>query len=268
MLRRAQGRAMHRNALRLGLAAILLALAGLGIFWLGQGRPAERQNVALMTSLPIYWPAGANMADMAAGNVELPWIRQELEKSYILTPLDTLSPDSEVANAPSPLAGVDRLMVVQPRGFSPADNVALDAWVRAGGQALIAIDPMLTGHYDLSIMDPRHPVVSALVPNVLGHWGLGIRFDENQPLAVRQVDLDGTPLPVLMAGQLVLDDQAQAGAGTQCQLKAENIVAQCRIGKGRVTVLADAAIFEHGHGEGVTEDAIKLLMQQAFHPAP
>lgn len=251
---------MARKIPKLGIAAMLLALLGLAIVWLGHDHPVKRQPMGLMTSLPIYWPEGADMSDIVAGKAAMPWMRQELERRFILQPLDTLSPDSEQADAPSPLAGMRNLLIVQPRGFSPADNVALDEWVRAGGHALIVVDPMLTGHYDVSIMDPRHPVVGALIPNALGHWGITVHFNENQPLALREVELDDTPLPVLMAGQLVLTDEG----ALNCQLKAEDIVALCRIGKGRVTVLADAAVFEHGHGEAVTSDAIKALMELSF----
>jgi len=253
---------MLRKIPKLGIAALLLALLGLVGVWLWPDRAVQRQPLGLMTSLPIYWPEGADMADVISGQTPEPWIRQELEQSFILQPLDTLSPDAEVPAAPSPLAGLNNLLIVQPRGFSPADNVALDEWVRGGGHALIAIDPMLTGHYDVSIMDPRHPVVSALVPNVLAHWGIEVHFDENQPLAVREVDLDGAELPVVMVGRLVLADQGQK----YCELVAENIVADCHIGKGRVIVLADAATFEHGHGEAVTSGAIKALITRAFLP--
>lgn len=244
----------------LAFAALLLGIAAATAVWLWPDRAIERQPLGLMTSLPIYWPEGADMSDIVSGRVEAPWMRQELEQRFTLQPIDTLSPDGELSDAASPLAGMDNLLIVQPRGFSPADNVALDDWVRAGGHALIAVDPMLTGHYDVSIMDPRHPVVSALIPNVFAHWGLEVHFSENQPLSGREVDLDDTPLPVLMAGWFVLADEGQK----QCQLKAEGTVAECSIGQGHVTLLADAAIFEHGHGEAVTSDALKALTDMAF----
>lgn len=247
----------RRLWLGLGVVALLLAVA---TYWLWPNRPVERRPLALMTSLPVYWPETVNISDVVSGRAPLPWVRQELERHFILHPLETLSPDSELADAPSPLAGRHLLLIAQPRGFSPADNVALDEWVRGGGQALIAIDPMLTGHYDVPIFDPRHPVVSALIPNVLAHWGLEVHFNENQPLEMRLVDLDGTPLPVLMAGQLAL-----TGEGRQnCHLKAQDIVADCRIGKGRALVVADAAFLEHGQGEATASDAINALMELAF----
>ena len=64
----------------------------------------------------------------------MPWQRTALEAAYAIEPLDTLasvpgiSPDAPETD---PLAGLQRLAVIQPRGLSPADNVALDDWVRA-----------------------------------------------------------------------------------------------------------------------------------------
>lgn len=251
---------MDRKIPKFGIAALLITALAVGGIWLGQDRPVERRPLGLMTSLPIYWPEGADMSDIVAGEVAVPWMRQELERHFILQPLDTLSPDSEQSGAVSPLQGMERLLIVQPRGFSPQDNVELDQWVRAGGHVLIAIDPMLSGQYGVSIMDPRHPVVSALIPNVLAHWGMEVHFTENQPLNGREVELDGAALPLVMAGQLVLTEQGRA----HCQLKGDEVVAECRIGEGRVVVLADAAIFEHGHGEAVTSDALNTLMHLAF----
>ena len=62
-----------------------------------------------------------------------------IEARYTLQPLDTLSPVPALSpDAPDtdPLAGLERLAVIQPRGLSPADNVALDQWVRGGGRLL------------------------------------------------------------------------------------------------------------------------------------
>src|SRR3546814_8176639 len=89
-----------------------------------------------MTSLPIYWSEGADVALIAAGQGELPWVRGALEARYRLKPVDTLG----AIDGRDPLTGIDRLMVVQPRALSPQDNLALDRWVMDGGHLFLALD--------------------------------------------------------------------------------------------------------------------------------
>lgn len=217
--------------------------------------PGPRDEVGLVTSLPLYWPDGIEFDALTQGEVELPWVRQKLEERYELLPLDTLTTGDEGAVSPQ-LAQLQYLAVIQPRGLSPADNVALDRWVSDGGHLLLALDPMLMGHYAYSVFDPRHPVSSALIPPVVTRWGLAVTFDDTQPLAPRVVDIGGTEIPLVMAGELSLLDD---GTG-ECELRAEAALAVCEIGKGRAVLLADATAFEaHDDGEGSAAALLALL---------
>ncbi len=122
--------------------------------------PDERPRLGLHTGLPLYRPLGLGVEAMVRGNGDVPWQRRAFERSNTLVPLDTLAPAPGLLpeDPPvDPLAGLERLAVIQPRALSPADNVALDDWVKAGGRLLLVLDPMLTGDYDLPIGDPRHP---------------------------------------------------------------------------------------------------------------
>lgn len=240
------------------LAATLLALLATGCDD-APDAPASaetarsREKLGLMTSLPLYWPLGAGVEEIAAGGAPVPWQRRALEQAYEIEPLDSLAPIPGLtpdAAATDPLAGLTRLAVIQPRGLSPADNVALDAWVRGGGRLLLVLDPALTGEYDLPLGDPRRPADSALIPPVVARWGLAVRFDEAQPDEMVEASLAGTALPLVLAGEVVIEDPAAGG----CTAEADGAAARCRIGKGQVTVIADAAVFEHpglGGGEGV-----------------
>lgn len=214
---------------------------------------APREKLGLMTSLPLYWPLEAGVEDIAAGRVALPWQRAVLEQAYQIEPLDSLAPiPGLTANAPAsdPLAGLTRLAVIQPRGLSPADNVALDQWVRAGGHLLLVLDPALTGEYDLPLGDPRRPADSALIPPVVARWGLAVRFDEGQPETVTEQTLGEAALPLVLAGRVAITDPSAAA----CTLVAGGATARCTVGKGEVTLIADAALFEHPElaGEGET----------------
>jgi hypothetical protein len=237
--------ARRRNsALALALCAALAACDAAPGAPAPQQSAAFREKLGLMTSLPIYWPLGAAMEDIAGGTAAMPWQRTALEAAYAIEPLDTLasvpgiSPDAPETD---PLAGLGLLAVIQPRGLSPADNVALDQWVRAGGHLLMVLDPALTGDYDLPLGDPRRPVDSALIPPVVARWGLAVRFDEAQPDGVSQQSLAGSALPLVLAGQVIIADPAAA----LCTLEAAGAAARCRVGEGQVTLIADAALFEH-----------------------
>lgn len=248
-----------------------LVLVPLGLAMLGAcsdaavPTQAPQQPLGLMTSLPLYWPEGTDIADLAAGRAAVPWQRTAIEQDYAIVPLDTLSPIPALSpDTPEvdPLAGLTRLAVIQPRGLSPADNVALDAWVRAGGRLLLALDPALTGDYATPLGDPRRPVDGALIPPVAARWGLAVSFDVEQAAVVTTAKIGAAPatapatttataLPLALAGRIAVIDPAAA-----CTVLADGAAATCVVGKGRVTLIADAALFEHAELAG--EDGATL----------
>lgn len=196
-----------------------------------------KPGLGLMTSLPVYWPAADDFSDLASREAEVPWQRELMEKCHTIVPLDTLSPTTD---EPGPLIDLEHLAVIQPRGLSPADNVALDDWVQRGGRLLLALDPVLAGEYDLPLGDPGRPVDTALIPPVVKRWGLEIRFDEQQSSDLR-FDLVGDgSLPVLLAGEV----SRLSAEPADCEITAGRTLARCAIGKGRVTIVADATAFE------------------------
>src|SRR5687768_16778288 len=91
-------------------------------------------ELGLMGTIPVYWGEASGFGELLAGEGQVHWARAQLEADYRLRPLDTLDAAS--------LAGLDHLMLAQPRALSPAENVALDAWVRDGGKLLLFADPM------------------------------------------------------------------------------------------------------------------------------
>ncbi len=250
----------------------VLALAGIAWAWSTSERSAPdsgsiaKPELGLMTSLPLYWPIGVSVDQVASGDFEEPWARERIEGRFLIRPLDTLSPmPGLVENDPEidPLEGLSHLAVIQPRGLSPADNVALDQWVRSGGKVLIALDPALTGHYPISFADPRHPALSVAIPPVIDRWGLAIAYEdhaghdhalEHSPSAV---DLGEGKLPVQMAGTVAISEDSD------CVIAADQIVVKCTIGEGVVAIVADAAVFEFDTGD----EAIENLLEFAFGPA-
>lgn len=251
-----------RRTRALAAALIALLLAGCARAPAAPLEDAERARLGLMTSLPLYWPLGAGVEQIASGRAAVPWQRTALEEAYELAPLDTLAPIPGLApDAPEsdPLAGLTRLAVIQPRGLSPADNVALDGWVRGGGRLLLVLDPALTGDYDLPLGDPRRPVDTALIPPVVARWGLAISFDEREAPELRHARLGEASLPLALAGRITLGKAARG-----CTLTAAGAAARCRIGKGRAVLLADAALFEHGELAGEGGAALRALIAEAL----
>ncbi len=231
------------------------------------GAPAASDDalpeLGLMTSLPLYWPLGAGVAELASAAASAPWQRAALEARHRLVLLDTLSPIAAPipgAAETDPVAGLARLAVIQPRGLAPADNVALDNWVRGGGRLLLVLDPQLTGHYDLPLGDPRRPSQVALIPPVLARWGLAIRYDEQQDLAGRSAAVGEGTIPLVLAGEVTLT----ADAARRCTLFAKGAAARCAVGKGQVAILADAAVFEAEEPGDEARASLAALLAWAF----
>ena len=217
--------------LRNSVLAIAVALASCGA---GETASApDRPPVGLFTTLPIYWQESADFSAMLSEEGELGWVRNVLEARYTLEPMDTLDEAT--------LADLDRLILAQPRALSAAENVALDGWVRAGGQLLLFADPMLTRHSQFAIGDPRRPHDVVLLSPILRRWGLELGFDDDQPEGERAVMAIDTLMPVNLAGRF---DAIGGDAAARCELLADGVVAQCLLEHGRIVLIADAAVLD------------------------
>src|SRR5690606_41852649 len=120
-----------------------------------------------MGTMPRDWGEAGGFDQLLAGEGATHWARGELEADYRLLPLDTLEDGS--------LAGVDYLLLAQPRPLSPSENVALDAGVRQGGKLLLCVDPLLAGESRFAGGDRRRPQGAALLAAGLGRGGLGLQ---------------------------------------------------------------------------------------------
>ena len=215
--------------------------------------------MGLFTTLPIYWNEASGLSDLLADDRAKPWPRAVLEQRYRVQPLDLLEPAG--AGKPDPLGAYRYLLLAQPRALSAGENVALDAWVRAGGRLLLFADPMLTAQSIHAIGDARRPQDVALLSPILGHWGLRLEFEDTQPAGERVVELFGARIPVELAGRL----GPLPGAGEACAILADGIAARCAIGKGAVLVVADAAMLDTAdEGRSAREAGLATLLDKAF----
>jgi len=208
-------------------------------------------ELGLMGTIPIYWGESGDFGEVLAGGENAHWARERLEADYRLSPLDTLDEAS--------LAGIDFLMLAQPRALSPAENVALDAWVRGGGRLLLFADPMLTGESRFAIGDRRRPQDVILLSPILDHWGLALAFDEDRPAGPRLVRAAGAAIPVNLPGSIDVGD----GEGG-CAMLIPEVLAECRIGQGSALVLADAALLDLHEPHPGAAAALDWLAGRAF----
>lgn len=217
----------------------------------GVAQASAGGSVGLFTSLPIRWREADSVRELL--NPHSPhWAMAVLEAHGELRPLDRLLPGRKG----SPLKGVGLLVMAQPRALAPQENVALDAWVRRGGLLLLLADPMLTGDSRFSPGDPRRPQDMAMLSPILAHWGLRMEFDEEQQAGERDVQVEGTAIPVDLPGKLVL-----AQSSGKCAVLADGIAARCTIGRGRVVVLADAVLLEDRSADDARHrDALERLI--------
>jgi hypothetical protein len=237
--------------LKLALACALLPLASAcEAGEAGEAASRERPALGLMGTIPVYWGESQDFGGLVNGEGTEHWARERIEARFAIVPVDLLTEEN--------LAGIERLMLAQPRPLSPMENVALDAWVRGGGRLLLFADPMLTGESRYAIGDRRRPQDVILLSPILDHWGLGLEFDVEEP---------GGPVPVRANGMTIPVDRPGAFAArgeSHCDIAAEGVLARCRIGEGEAVVLADAAVLDLYHPPAGAEDALDWLLGQAF----
>lgn len=237
--------------------ALLGALALLAGCRDADGAPdpaAGAQVIGLSTSLPIFWSEAADVSAILANDHPPHWALAVLRERGVVQPLDTLAG----ADDRLPLRHDQLLVLAQPWPLTPQENVALDDWVRAGGRVLLFADPMLTHPSSFALGDRRRPQDVAMLSPILTRWGLELRFDESQPVGEREIAGQGVSLPVNLAGAFALLPGAPA-----CALESAGLIAACRVGKGRILAVADAALLEEQPDE--TSESRARALRQLLH---
>ena len=242
---------LHRSLSRTVAAALLCLGSACHADKAPAADPAELPQLGIMGTIPIYWGESAGFGDVLAGKGTPHWAKAQLEARYRLLPLDMLSPES--------LDGLDFLLLAQPRALSPAENVALDDWVRAGGRLLLFADPLMTGGSSFPIGDRRRPQDVILISPILDHWGLSLAFDDEREVGYELVPAMGTEIPVNLPGTL----KAHKGEGT-CSLIAAGVLASCQVGQGQVVLLADAALLDLHSPHPAAAAALNKLTAESF----
>jgi len=216
--------------------------------------PSAPAKIGLHTSLPIVWRESGDIADLLESESAPHWVLSTLRRRGEVVPFDTLAGERGLRALP-----INSLLVLaQPRALSPDDNVALDDWVREGGHVLLFADPMLTQHSAFSLGDPRRPQDVALLSPILERWGLELMFEEEQAGGPQLVNWKGGSVPTNLRG-------SWKSAGTSCTLEGDALIGRCKVGKGWVLAIADAALLEESPrlADSIAQKALDSLLDAA-----
>ena len=213
----------RRRALLVVAAALIAALTAAALSFHGPtplpARPAsQRPTLLLLTSLPLVF--GEDFSLQGNGSPAL----TALQSRYRVVPIS-------VANSPE-LARGRLLLMAHPLAQPAEDLVALDRWVRGGGRVLLLADPMLEWPSKRPLGDLLRPPPMFMNTGLLAHWGLRLDAPDERG-----------PKPGKLGGFNVLTDSPGRLSGG-CSISADRLVAHCRIGRGRVTVVADADLLD------------------------
>ena len=193
---------------------------------------ASRPVVAVLSALPLQGvPMGAAQGLPAGESIGLrSAIWRVLEERIDLRPLDAVD---EAA-----LTGVERILLAQPRALAPAELVALDAWVRRGGEAIILSDPLLQWPDPRPLAHPARAPLTSLLDPLLTHWGLRLESAQvtlADEMMERRALASGAMVQLAGASRF-----STVGDGSSCALSEQGLIATCRIGAGRALLMADA----------------------------
>jgi len=145
------------------------------------------------------------------------------------------------------------LLMAHPLAQPAEDLVEFDRWVREGGRVLLLADPMLDWPSERPLGDPLRPPPMFMDTGLLQHWGL--RLDAPDGRGLQQRTLGGLTVLTSSPGTL----------GGSCAISADRLVARCRIGKGRATVVADADLLDVDHlGPGAEHNLEAVLAELAL----
>ena len=226
---------------RLGVTLLLLVTCCLLVASYAYMRPDDSQPkpvVLMMTTLPLQWSEGGIEADLAEDAAPHPAF-VHLRRQYDVQPIDDLRT--------LPTKPGHMLLLAQPRALQPSELVRLDDWVRAGGHVLILADPALQWGSLYPLGDKRRPLFTSMLSPLFTHWGLELVLPmaDEKPMALRKIG------PFHIRTQTPGEWLPRTGTGTtSCDIFAQGLAADCRLGKGRALLVADADMLDTRYWEG------------------
>jgi hypothetical protein len=191
-----------------------------------------------MTTLPLVWSEGGIEADLAKDAAPHPAFTR-LSVHYDITPIDDLE---AWASKPKHM-----LLLAQPRAFAPSELAWIDNWVRQGGLVLILADPALQWGSLYPLGDKRRPLFTSMLSPLLNYWGveLVLPLEDEGPASLRKIGAFN--IRTVTPGEWL---PKHSTAKSRCAILAKGLLADCRIGKGRAILVADADFLDAACWEG------------------
>jgi hypothetical protein len=210
------------RALTLAVAALLAAAVAYAVISrppapLPPRSPSQRPTLLLLTSLPLVF---GEQFSLNGGSPAL----KSLERRYKVVPI-SVTDDADLAKG-------GLLFMAHPLAQPAEDLVALDNWVRGGGKVLLLADPLLEWPSERPLGDPLRPPPMFMDTGLLAHWGLRLDAPDERGPGTRV--LAGASVQTVSPGSLY----------GSCEISRDRLVAHCRIGKGRATIVADADLLD------------------------
>lgn len=210
---------MMRRWRAAAVVALVIVLLFTGATFLAHSQvkkaAAARPALLLLTSLPLLF--GEEFTLLQPGSPALARLRTGYEVKAIAL--------ADRAN----LARHALLLMAQPRAQTAEALVDLDGWVRGGGRVLLLADPALEWPSERFLGDRLRPPPGFADTGLLAHWGVALSPPIRRGPVVHFAD--GRQITFVSPGQL---------SSTRCVLDGGATIARCSIGRGRVTIVADA----------------------------
>ena len=229
---------------RLGAVLVIVLALAAAVFAFSrtpapQTAETGRPTLLLLTSLPLVF--GEEFSLEGGGSPVL----KALESRYRVVPISVTSGRD--------LAKGRLLLMAHPPSQTAENLVAFDQWVRNGGRVLLLADPMLEWPSKRPLGDPLRPAPMFMDTGLLAHWGLRLDAPAERGPQLRK-----------LAGREILTVSPGSLSG-KCAISADRLVADCDIGRGHATIVADADLLDAGElGSGALENLDAVLDQLAL----
>ncbi len=212
-----------------GLALIIGWFAGGHMLLAALYRPAaasaDAPAATMLTGLPLRWSGSGDIAaiisDGAGDDPALIGLEAMGRVSLVDSLVDSVPPPSST------------LLIAHPRALAPQELVAIDAFVRGGGKAVVLADALSGWPAPHPLGDPRNPPVTSLLTPLLDHWGVTLGAAPTDDNDVSAADVDGARIRLSSAG-------AFERLPPTCRSFADRRIAQCPIGAGEAWLVGDA----------------------------
>jgi hypothetical protein len=227
------------------MLVLLLIFASLWSYF-ASAQPEDKKPILGLTStLPLRWGEGGISDIGSLSNNPLPaYLR--LSKKYQVKLIDEVTRPS--------MRKYSRVLMAQPRSFAPSEFAALDEWVRAGGYLVVLSDPALQWESVYPLGDKRRPLFTSLFSPIFSHWGLEmVLLMETSTNGENVIELENQSIRTVTVGAW----QPLPKSTAICTIKNNAVLADCKIGKGRAVLLADADMLNEEYWQG---SGIRALM--------